>query len=375
MRHFALSLPAAALTVLSVCAVNAGISTSAPATAPVAQVENDEPRPIPTPEAALAAGRSLVDRFVQHVQAAPNIPDSARKAVADAWIKHRPDEHPEDFLTAAMSMVNEPFRQGLQAMEQENYAAAEAAFRPLAAGSDPWIGLHAKAALARALIEQDRLEAAQRLLADLQQRRADLADKSFLEAEVDLLVGYCHLANLEYDQARLALERFERGHPDAPEKYRLPAGQMLVELKARRPGSLGEVSDLMVYAGRRLNRGLADPPVRGAQQRAIELLSQLIKEAEQREKQASAAGSGSSSGRGGIAPGGTPRTPAQQSMLPAGPGQKGELNRSPAARPGEMWGQMRPEDRQRILQSLRESFPSRYRQLVEQYYRQLAKEP
>ena len=375
MRHFALSLPAAALTVLTVCSISSGISISAPTTAPTTQAMGETLRPIPTPEAALAAGRSLVDRFVQHVQAAPNIPDAARKAVADAWIQHRPDEHPEDFLTAALAMVSEPFRQGLQAMEQENYAAAEAAFRPLAAGSDPWIGLHAKAALARALIEQDRLEAAQRLLADLQQRRADLADKSFLEAEVDLLVGYCHLANLEYDQARLALERFERDHPDAPDKYRLPAGQMLAELKARRPGSLGEVSDLMVYAGRRLNRGLADPPVRGAQRRAIELLSQLIKEAEQREKQASAAGSGSSSGRGGIAPGGTPRTPAQQSMLPAGPGQKGELNRSPAARPGEMWGQMRPEDRQRILQSLRESFPSRYRQLVEQYYRQLAKEP
>ena len=154
-----------------------------------------------------------------------------------------------------------------------------------------------------------------------------------------------------------------------------PASQMPDELKVRRPGGLGEVSDLMDYAGRRLNRGLADPPVRGAQQRAVELLSQLIKEAQQREKQASAAGGGSGSGRGGIAPGGTPRTPAQQSMLPIGPGQKGELNRSPAARPGEMWGQMRPEERQRILQSLRESFPSRYRQLVEQYYRQLAKEP
>jgi tetratricopeptide (TPR) repeat protein len=375
MRHFALNLLAATLTVLTVCAVSTGVSISSPATSPAAQVGNNEPRPIPTPEAALAAGRALVDRFIQHVQTAPNIPDSARKAVADAWAKHRPDEHPEDFLTAALAMVSEPFRQGLQDMEQENYTAAEAAFRPLAAGSDPWISLHSKAALARALIEQDRVEEAQRLLAELAQRRADLADKSFLEAQVDLLAGYCHLANLEYDQARLALERFDRDHPDAPDKYRLPARQMLAELKARTPGSLGEVSDLMVYAGRRLNRGLADPPLRSAQQRAIDLLSQLIKEAEQREKQASAAAAGSGSGRGNIGLGGTPRTPAQQSMLPAGPGQKGELNRRPAARPGEMWGQMRPEDRQRILQSLRESFPSRYRQLVEQYYRQLAKEP
>jgi tetratricopeptide (TPR) repeat protein len=362
------------VAVVLVLLLRVSTGLSAPATSPAAQVGTDELRPIQTPEAALAAGRALVDRFVQHVQAAADMPDSARKAVADAWAEHRPDEHPEDFLTAALAMVSEPFRQGLQAMEQENYAAAEAAFRPLAAGPDPWISLHAKAALARALIEQDRVEEAQRLLAELAQRRAELTDKSFLEAQVDLLIGYCQLANLEYDRARSALERFERDHPDAPDKYRLPARQMLAELKARRPGSLGEVSDLMVYAGRRLNRGLADPPVRDAQQRAVDLLGQLIKEAQQREKQASAAG-GSGSGRGGFGLGGTPRMPAQQSMLPAGPGRKGELNRSPAARPGEMWGQMRPEERQRILQSLRESFPSRYRQLVEQYYRQLAKEP
>ena len=371
MRHFALRLLAAALIVPTVWAVSSGASTTASAT----QAGTGELRPIPTPEAALAAGRALVDRFVQHVQTAPNVPESARRAVADAWATHRPDGHPEDFLTAALAMISEPFRRGLQAIQQENYAAAETAFRPLAERSDPWISLHAQAALARSLVEQDRLEEALRVLEGLEQRRADLADKSFLEAEVDLLVGYCQLANLQYDQARSSLERFERDHPDAPDKYRLPARQMLAELKARRPGSLGEVSDLMVYAGRRLNRGLADPPVRGAQQRAVELLGQLIKEAQQREKQASAAGSGSGSGRGGITPGGAPRTPAQQSMLPAGPGQKGELNRNPAARPGEMWGQMRPEERQRILQSLRESFPSRYRQLVEQYYRQLAKEP
>jgi hypothetical protein len=36
---------------------------------------------------------------------------------------------------------------------------------------------------------------------------------------------------------------------------------------------------------------------------------------------------------------------------------------------------MPPADRERILQALRESFPNRYRQLVEQYYEQLAKKP
>ena len=39
-----------------------------------------------------------------------------------------------------------------------------------------------------------------------------------------------------------------------------------------------------------------------------------------------------------------------------------------------MWGQLPPAQRERILDSLRDRFPSRYRQLVEQYYRSLAEE-
>jgi hypothetical protein len=132
----------------------------------------------------------------------------------------------------------------------------------------------------------------------------------------------------------------------------------------------------MVYAGRRLNRGLADQPVRQSQKRAVDLLNQLVEEAEQREKQQQQQSGSPSGGKGGSGQrmGNAPISPARQSMLPGGSGAKGELDSRPAVRPGEMWGQMRPEDRQRILQSLREGFPSRYRQLVEQYYRQLAKE-
>ncbi len=36
---------------------------------------------------------------------------------------------------------------------------------------------------------------------------------------------------------------------------------------------------------------------------------------------------------------------------------------------------MPPAERERILQALRDSFPSRYRKLVEQYYEELAKKP
>ncbi len=362
---------AVTLAIASFGAAALGQDSALPASRPSRELIT----PILTPEAQLAADRDLIDRFVNQLRTRNDVAASARKAVADAWATHRADEQPRDFLPAALAMIYEPFKNGLQAFDNEDHTTAEQTLRPLMTNKDPYLSLHAAAAIARSLVEQDRLDEASPLLNELVARRTDLADKTFLEPEVDFLLGYCQLANLEYDKATETLEQFERRHPNAPEKYRLPVRQMLAELHARRPESLGEVSDLMIYAGRRLGRGLADQPVRDSQKRAIELLDQLIEEAEQREKQQqSSAQAGGQGGGSGRRMGNTPLSPARQSMLPTGPGRKGELDSRPAARPGEMWGRMRPEERQRILQSIRESFPSRYRQLVEQYYRQLAKE-
>ena len=147
------------------------------------------------------------------------------------------------------------------------------------------------------------------------------------------------------------------------------------------PGRLGEVSDLMAYSGRRLAHGHAGEPVQLKQKRTIELLTKLIAEAEEKEKQGkkgckNCGGKGCRKCRGGGPPSGIqpPSSPAKRSALPGGTGKIGDLHRSPSARPGEEWGKMRPEERRRILQSLRTNFPARYRQLVEQYYKQLARE-
>jgi len=98
----------------------------------------------------------------------------------------------------------------------------------------------------------------------------------------------------------------------------------------------------------------------------------LIEEAEQNEKNSnSSSSSGGSGGQGAQ----TPSNPMQQSQLPGGRAGEGALRERRRANPGEMWGAMPPGERERILQALRDNFPSRYRRLVEQYYEELAKKP
>ena len=65
----------------------------------------------------------------------------------------------------------------------------------------------------------------------------------------------------------------------------------------------------------------------------------------------------------------------QDSRLPGGSAKEGPLRERRRANPAEAWGSMPPAERERILQALRDSFPSRYRKLVEQYYEELAKKP
>lgn len=59
--------------------------------------------------------------------------------------------------------------------------------------------------------------------------------------------------------------------------------------------------------------------------------------------------------------------------MPGGEGRIGDLEQ--ARRGAEIWGD--PKDRERtekVLQVLKEKFPERYRDLVEQYYKSLANE-
>lgn len=372
--RYPMSVLLAAWVVIAVCAGANG--AAAPATRPAVEPA----RPILSPEQRREAARMVIDRFVEHVNASAAASTAAKAAISRGWAERRNDPDPSEFMTAGVAILSEPYKTALAAIEKQDYAQADAALRLLLKDPDAYVSLHASALLARSLVEQEKLEQAEQLLTPLAAREKELIERSFLEADVDFLLGYSQLANLHYDEARATLERFERQHADAPERLRLPARQMLQELAGRRPESLGEVSDLMVYAGRQLAHGQTDKPVQTQQERAVELLNKLIKDAEDQEQQQS--NKDNQGGGGGGAQGRQSRpnsnqrsaNPAEQSTLPEGQGRIGELHRSGQARPGEEWGKMPPEERERVLQSLRRNFPSQYRQLVEQYYKQLAKE-
>jgi hypothetical protein len=314
-----------------------------------------------------------VERFLAQLGASKAENAQAAAMIREQWSACT-DCDPNEFLTQSLAVVAPTFRDGLDAYDADEYERCAERMAKLVDHADPFVAVHAAVYEIKALVQLERLVEAydriNRLVADGGTR---LAQHSYFLSEIEFTKGFCLLADLQYEEADEALSRFLVEHPEAPQRLTLAARQILTELDNREPGRIGEVADLMDYSGRRLRTADGGETVQSRQKRIVDLLDTLIKEAEEQEK--NNCKSGSPSGQSGGKSGQMPSSPMQESRLPGGNPNEGELRAARRANPGDTWGSMPPAERERILQALRESFPPRYRQLVEQYYEQLAKQP
>jgi len=322
---------------------------------------------------AASGAESPVDRFLVSIQSDMTIPASDRELIASTWRKCT-DCDGEEFLATGLAVLSPKFRAVLDAYDADDYARCAVLAGELRSDSNPFVATHAAAYEIKSLTATEELPEAQaRIDALLLDGGEAVARYSYFSAEMAFLRGYCLLSDLQYDVAQDSLAAFLSQHADAPQRLTIAAKQMFAELANRQPGRIGEIFDLMMYSQRRLTRGDSGQMVRGRQQKAVDLLDRLIKEAEEQEK--SSGGSSGGSGRsGGQAPQ-SPQSPMPESQLPGGGPSAGSLRAARRANPADAWGAMPPAEREQILQALRESFPGRYRQLVEQYYEELAKKP
>ena len=322
-----------------------------------------------------AGAESPVDRFLAHLDGRSDVPAEATALIRRTWADCQ-DCDGEEFLTQGLAVLSPPLREGLDAYEAGNNDECAAIMAELRTSDDPFVATHAAAYEIKALVAAERLlEAGDRIVALTRDRpvdETDVATYSYFAPEIAFLRGYTLLADLRYDEAAVVLSAFLRDYPDSSQRLVVAAEQMLGELQTRQPEQIGEVADLMNFAGRRLNHLDAGESVRTRQQRIVDLLDKLIEEAENNEKNSSSSSSGGSDGSKSQ---NAPSNPMNESKLPGGAPPQGSLGERQRANPAESWGAMPPAERARILQALRDNFPSRYRQLVEQYYEELAKKP
>jgi tetratricopeptide (TPR) repeat protein len=318
--------------------------------------------------------KSLNTAFAEHVRGLPADKADQARFVLESWKTEYAGENAEAFVTDGLMLLYPPFGDAVEAFDDGRYEDAGRMLEPLARSEDAFLSANAGYFYARTLVERGLNEEAEAFLRKVATEPAKLAGLTPYAGHYWFVKGFTQYSNLRFDESVESLEAVVKRFPDAPEPVTEGARQLLLEIERREKGTLGEVSRLMGYAAGRLKVDDGKQRVREKQDEAVALLDKLIEEAQEKEKNCSGCGQCKGGKKGASKSNKPPANPAEQSETRPGAGEIGTLRPAEKAEPGEAWGKLPPAEREKILQSLRDRFPSRYRELVEQYYRSLAEE-
>jgi hypothetical protein len=313
---------------------------------------------------AATASASPVARWLD------SLPDGVRPDAEARKELEAKVEKAEDPLEAAIRLLRPEYGAAMDILELEGEEKAIPLLEAIEKSPpDALTGAYARYRRAESLLLIEEVEAAASLLQKVAVDRALEGTPAepavlFLSAFTWARLGM----KLEaYQGFHVFLERY----PDAPERYRALALQIVRELESEYLSPLLDVAGKMQDAARLLERARADDPTQEKQKQVVELLEKLIELAEQMEKSGSGSGGGKSSG-GGSASGTNSSSPAQDSFLPTGSTTTGNLRRVSRGDPDEAWGDLRDKEREEALQFLKERFPGRYHEMLKEYYRALS---
>ncbi len=187
---------------------------------------------------------------------------------------------------------------------------------------------------------------------------ADPARLLFYQAAV-------HYRLRETDPGLVVLRKLLEQSDAIPQRYATLARLMESDLKTLEADSLDEVARIMDSIHVRLGHGRAGKRVRQEEDDVVAKLDKMIEELEkQRQQQQMQQGKDGKGGKQSLSP--------MQESNPAG--GRGEGNVTPKKLSDDTdWGNLPPKDREEALQRLGNEFPSHYREVIEEYFRNLAR--
>ena len=162
---------------------------------------------------------------------------------------------------------------------------------------------------------------------------------------------------------KLLLER----ESELPVRFTQLAQLMAADIEPLKSDSLDEVARLMNDVQRRLDLGRAGKKVRDEEDEIVKKLDKLIEDIENQMKQAQQQQQQSKGQQDQ-----SQNKPMEDSQIAGGKGPGDVDQKKIGDRAG--WGNLPPAQRQEALQRLTEELPSHYREVIEGYFRQLAKD-
>jgi tetratricopeptide (TPR) repeat protein len=328
--------------------------------------------------AVAAQGRvgldQVLDEFVSAVKADAAIPADKKKAAEAIVTSLRADaDGKSSIITEVLQVLYPEYKEALTQLGEENLGAAIGTLTKLREAKNPHLAADASYFLSRAYLLDERFEDAMPLLADLQGK---WNGQTGYGGEVLFLQGVAEVALLRHQEATQSLEQFLTLYPDAPERMRIGAFRQLEQLKLYAEGTLSDVSLRMEFSRRKLSLEDTGDETRGQQEKIVEILAKLIKEAEEKECNCKGGGSGQGQskkqGKGGEGES-QAQGEGQGQGGSSGGGSKGidtdTVKRLQRGGPRSPWSNLRDKERDPVYSAIKEKFPARYQQLIEQYYK------
>jgi tetratricopeptide (TPR) repeat protein len=280
---------------------------------------------------------------------------------------------PEDkavAITESLRVLSSDYKEALASLGEDNLGAAIVTLTKLRESDNPFLAAEASYYLARAHLLDERFEDALPLLSDLQGK---WSNKTVLGAEVLFLQGVAEVALLRHQEAMDTLGKFLTLYPEAPERMRVGAFRQLEQLKLFQEGTLSDVHLRMEFSRRKLSLEDTGTETREQQDKIIDILAKLIKEAEERECACRGGGSGSGQKQGQPGESESQAQGEGGQGGSSGGGSKGidsdTVKRLHRGGPQSPWSQLRDKERDPVYSAIKERFPARYQQLIEQYYK------
>jgi len=203
------------------------------------------------------------------------------------------------------------------------------------------------------------------------------------EEVVDPASYYFHRAVCEYelmlkDQADSSIDRLLVDVTDAPERYRMVAALMHLDMITWQEKDLGWIARKMDNIQRRLDLKRGGKNTQKMQKEVLVRLDEMIKEIENKQKNQGQPQNDGNCPNGGDQPGpdspgqDTSKNPQQDTKGGTANGS-GNVDQKKVKEIAEVWGKLPEKERAKALVELTRGMPARDRAVIEAYFKELAK--
>jgi tetratricopeptide (TPR) repeat protein len=283
----------------------------------------------------------------------------------------------QDAITECLQIAHPEYQQAISALEADDLATALKGLSALTSHSDAYLAADASFFLGRAYLLAGQHENA---VPHLQNLVENLKATSLRSGEALYYLGTAQAGLLQIEPAMQNLIQFLQTESSAPERLKEGAYNQLVRLEQTKKNQLADAELRMGFSERRLSQSLPDGETQTEQAKVVDILSQLIEEAEKKECSGSSKGSKGEKNEKGDKPGQKPGQDQQQQPKPGqgqSSGQSSNANGSASRQafdngPISIWSQLRDRDRDPANSAVKEQLPPEYRKLIERYFREMS---